>query len=152
MNELLKPSLSLSRVPCSSPLSIQVCALRFHFLHIYTHVLSIGRMLKRITAFLDRPGLISGALKKLPGTPSGHRLVPPKTSKNDESYQFRLDKGTGNRISLQANSNAKESAVRNWIRKQPRGSHTTIASVDTTGKSENEVKEQLKALAEENLN
>jgi hypothetical protein len=88
-------------------------------------------------AFVKSPGVLKKALSKLTNTPDGHRLAPTKTK--DAKLGFRIDKGPGSRMVLQANSNAESSSIRQWIQKAPRGSHTVITSVDATGLDERQL-------------
>jgi hypothetical protein len=63
---------------------------------------------------------------------AGTRVHPPQTSKNDQKYGIRLDKGVGVgknvQLNLQINSNATETALKNLVQKN--GSHATYATVE----------------------
>ncbi|SMQ56368.1 unnamed protein product [Zymoseptoria tritici ST99CH_1A5] len=71
---------------------------------------------------------------------AGQRVFPPRTSKNDEKFGLRLDKGEpvqGKpgfiRLNLQANSNAKNNTIREMAQKD---SHRVLASIDIDTKQE----------------
>ncbi|KJX97385.1 hypothetical protein TI39_contig499g00002 [Zymoseptoria brevis] len=71
---------------------------------------------------------------------AGQRVFPPRTSKNDEKFGLRLDKGEpvqGKpgfiRLNLQANSNAKNNTIRELAQKD---SHRVLASIDVDTKQE----------------
>ncbi len=57
----------------------------------------------------------------------------PQTNKNDADYQLRLDAGEliDNRylnIVLQVNSQAQNTGLREWLKKQTRGTHAKLAT------------------------
>ncbi|SMR62375.1 unnamed protein product [Zymoseptoria tritici ST99CH_1E4] len=71
---------------------------------------------------------------------AGQRVFPPRTSKNDEKFGLRLDKGEpvqGKpgfiRLNLQANSNAKNNTIREMAQKD---SHRVLASIGIDTKQE----------------
>jgi len=64
---------------------------------------------------------------------------PPQSPANDAKFNFRLDKGDGNSIVLQANSNAADQTVKRWLKDAPNGSHTVIALVHAENKTEQQV-------------
>jgi len=91
-------------------------------------------MSKVIAEFITKVSGTASLLKKFKGahTP-GQRIVPTKTAKNDELYQLRIDagevpKGTHmQNIVLQVNTQAKNTALKNWVKK-----HTTHGKLATT--------------------
>jgi len=92
-------------------------------------------------------------LKKFIGalTP-GQRIVPNKNQKDDASYQFRIDagevpKGTHlQNIVLQVNTQAKSTALKNWIKKHT--SHGKLATTSFDTKAADVDKEVKRALGE----
>ncbi|KAI9842360.1 MAG: hypothetical protein M1837_007280 [Sclerophora amabilis] len=66
----------------------------------------------------------------------GSRIVPARTAKNDANYQLRLDAGElidGKRnVVLQVNTQARSTALKDWLKKN--GSHAKLATAtyDTT--------------------
>jgi hypothetical protein len=67
---------------------------------------------------------------------AGSRIVPSRTAKNDADYQLRIDAGesvgSGRNVVLQINSQARSSALKEWVQKN--GSHAKLAQAtfDTT--------------------
>lgn len=64
----------------------------------------------------------------------GSRILPSQTNKNDADYQLRLDAGelVDNRylnIVLQVNSQARNTNLREWVKKQAQGTHAKLATV-----------------------
>lgn len=62
---------------------------------------------------------------------AGSRIVPSRTSNNDQEYQLRIDAGQmlndrHRMIYLQVNSQAKSTKLKEWIRKH--GTHANLAS------------------------
>lgn len=62
----------------------------------------------------------------------GSRILPSKTAKNDEDYQLRLDAGEliDNRwrnIILQVNTQARTPGLRDWLKRNSRGTHGKLA-------------------------
>ncbi|EGC42290.1 conserved hypothetical protein [Histoplasma capsulatum var. duboisii H88] len=61
------------------------------------------------------------------------RILPSQTTKNDADYQLRLDAGElidkrYQNIVLQVNSQAKNTGLREWVKKQPQGTHAKLAT------------------------
>ncbi|KAJ5086933.1 hypothetical protein NUU61_008240 [Penicillium alfredii] len=84
---------------------------------------------------------------------SGNRILPSKTTKNDEDYQLRIDAGEliDNRyqnIVLQVNSQAKNTGLREWVKKQPRGTHTKLATARFDTLAGDQAAETERALSE----
>lgn len=67
---------------------------------------------------------------------SGGRILPSRTQKNDANYELRIDAGeliaNKRNIVLQVNTQAKSTALKDWLKKQ--GTHAKLATVsfDTT--------------------
>ena len=61
---------------------------------------------------------------------SGSRILPSRTQKNDADYELRIDAElTVNKrnIVLQVNTQAKSTALKDWLKK--RGTHAKLATV-----------------------
>lgn len=81
-------------------------------------------------------------VKKLESTPFGHRLWPSQTSKNDENFNLRLDKGSTlpdgrHEVIIQANKNAKNKSVRESAQKD---SHVIVCKMAIDPKNPDELK------------
>jgi hypothetical protein len=83
------------------------------------------------------------------------RLYPAKVASKDEKMGFRIDYGSVARdnpdkikVSLQINSNAKSTALKEVLKSAPRGSHTIFAEaeIDTTETEQDKVEEMLEQL------
>jgi len=92
------------------------------------------------------------------GLTPGQRIVPTRTTRNDASYQLRIDAGetTNNilRIVLQVNRQARSQVLKNWLAKN--SSHAKLATADInlndiTGDEIMAALERLEAQAKENL-
>ncbi|KAJ5517481.1 hypothetical protein N7527_009041 [Penicillium freii] len=90
--------------------------------------------MKQIKDFFTKTRKNFDIAKKFGGTfTPGSRILPSQTNKNDADYQLRLDAGEliDNQylnIVLQVNSQAKNTGLREWLKKQPRGTHAKLAS------------------------
>ena len=72
----------------------------------------------------------SKAIKKAASTSKGQRIFPSQNTKNDQKWNFRLDKGSEvdgkQELILQANKNAENKGVRDAAGKD---SHAVLAKV-----------------------
>lgn len=88
---------------------------------------------KQIKEFFSRLRLNYNVAKRFSAAfNSGSRIFPSQTNKNDADYQLRLDAGEliDNRyqnIVLQVNSQATNTGLRAWLKRQPRGTHAKLA-------------------------
>ena len=61
---------------------------------------------------------------------SGGRILPSRTQKNDADYELRIDAGelvqNKRNVILQVNTQAKSTALKDWVKKQ--GSHAKLAT------------------------
>ncbi|KKK14903.1 hypothetical protein P175DRAFT_0502088 [Aspergillus ochraceoroseus IBT 24754] len=91
-------------------------------------------MSKQIKEFFSKVRKNYDVAKKLGATfTSGSRILPSQTTKNDADYQLRLDAGElvdkrYQNIVLQVNSQAKNTGLREWVKKQPQGTHAKLAT------------------------
>lgn len=66
---------------------------------------------------------------------SGGRILPSRTQKNDADYELRIDAGdlvkTKRNVVLQVNTQAKSTALKDWLKKQGTHAKLATASFDT---------------------
>lgn len=69
---------------------------------------------------------------------AGTHILPSKTTKNDADYELRIDAGEtigGRRnVVLQVNSQAKSTALQEWVRKNTSHAKLATATYDTSAK------------------
>jgi hypothetical protein len=86
----------------------------------------MSKVLKQFEDLLFRKNAFSKLFTKQ--TP-GKRILPPQAGNNDSTYQLRLDAGESldgkKNIYLQVNSQAKNEALKKWVRQN--GSHANLA-------------------------
>ncbi|KAI3093187.1 hypothetical protein CBS147333_10115 [Penicillium roqueforti] len=76
--------------------------------------------MKQIKDFFTKTRKNFDIAKKFSGTfTPGSRILPSQTNKNDADYQLRLDA---------VNSQAKNTGLREWLKKQARGTHAKLAT------------------------
>lgn len=91
--------------------------------------------MKQVRDFFSKARKNYDVAKKFGATlTSGSRILPSQTAKNDADYQLRLDAGElidgrYRNIVLQVNSQAKNTGLREWVKKQARGTHAKLATV-----------------------
>ncbi|TKA58970.1 hypothetical protein B0A49_11244 [Cryomyces minteri] len=90
-------------------------------------VLTMSKVLKSFGDWFLR----TGAYKKLFKVQApGNRIAPPKTDKNDERHQLRLDAGEVvdgiKTVYLQVNSQASNKTLKEWVGKN--GTHENLAA------------------------
>lgn len=100
--------------------------------------------IKTLQKFLDKVPWTK-VLEKVKNTPKGNRVFPSRSSKNDASNNFRLDRGSDvegkPELILQANKNAEDKKVKEAAQND---SHAILAKgvADPSG---NDVKDQIVA-------
>lgn len=90
---------------------------------------------------------------------SGGRIVPSRTQKNDADFQLRIDAGeligTMRNVVLQVNTQAKNTGLRDWVKKNTSHGQLAKASFDTAA-ADHEIESQrvldeLEEQAKENI-
>ncbi|EER38471.1 predicted protein [Histoplasma capsulatum H143] len=90
-------------------------------------------MSRALKAFGEKVSNNSKQLAKLfKEAAAGSRLLPSRTSKNDEEYQCRIDIGEEVKdnpgyynVYLQVNSQARSEGLKDWLKKNPHGNLAT---------------------------
>ncbi|KAL4902042.1 hypothetical protein BDW74DRAFT_158958 [Aspergillus multicolor] len=84
---------------------------------------------------------------------TGSRILPSQTNKNDAYYQLRIDAGElidkrYQNMVLQVNSQAKNTGLREWVKKQPQGTHAKLATARFDTQAEDQDAETERVLNE----
>lgn len=82
---------------------------------------------------------------------AGSRILPSRSAKNDANYELRIDAGEliNNRhrnLVLQVNSQAKNTTLKEWVRKN--GSHAKLATASFDTEAEDPDEEVKRVIAE----
>ena len=97
-------------------------------------------MSKVVDAFLGKSGLASDFAKRASRTLTPGSRMFPIDKREDATTQLRLDAGEKigdvRNVVLQVSSQAKNTALKKWVQKQSRGTHTKLATAKFNTKAD----------------